>query len=174
MHKPVVQILNYQRKIDCSAFTTLFEKSIKASLQLHPQLTERYFVELQLIGAERMRRINREQRGIDRVTDVLSFPLLDFHEGTLRTAPGPFDRLDPGSASSPYHLGSILLCPAQAERQALRYGHPLEREMAFLTCHACLHLLGYDHLEPEEEALMRARQREVMRLLGLQVEDEND
>ncbi len=105
-----------------------------------------------------IRRFNREYRGIDRATDVLSFPLFD--GGDVEDA---FD-------GEKYQLGDVVLSLERARAQSELYGHSFEREVAFLCVHSALHLMGYDHERGEEEELdMRRRQREIMKILGLEV-----
>ncbi len=104
--------------------------------------------------------LNRKFRGVDRPTDVLSFPLFDY-EGESEEP--PVDELMG-------MLGDVVLSLEQAVKQAEEYGHTLEREVAFLTVHSMLHLLGYDHETGEaDEADMRARQSAVMERMGLAV-----
>lgn len=100
---------------------------------------------------ERIQTLNRDFRHVDRVTDVLTFPAW---EGEAIFAP-----VDG-------YLGDIMICMERAREQAKEYGHSLERELAFLAVHGTLHILGYDHMEPEEEALMRQRQREILERMG--------
>jgi len=108
--------------------------------------------------------LNQRFRGVDKPTDVLSFPLFDF-EGN--SGEPPVDEL----AGS---LGDIVLSLERAEKQGEEYGHGTAREVAFLTVHSMLHLLGYDHETGEEdELLMRARQSEIMDILGLGVHGES-
>lgn len=97
-----------------------------------------------------MREANRAHRGIDAITDVLSFP------AAL-----------PGEAPADGYWGDILLCPARAAAQAAEYGHSPERELAFLAVHGVLHLFGYDHETEEEERCMRQAQQRVMERMGL-------
>ena len=104
--------------------------------------------------------LNKQYRGVDRPTDVLSFPLFDY-DGESEEP--PVDELMG-------MLGDIVLSLEQAKLQAEKYGHSFEREVAFLTVHSMLHLLGYDHETGEEdEADMRRRQSEIMEQMGLSV-----
>ena len=108
---------------------------------------------------EGIQKINSEFRGIDAPTDVLSFPLIDYEstDGIV------VDELD-GS------LGDIVLSLERAKEQSDEFGHSFEREVAFLTVHSMLHLLGYDHVNGEEEELdMRRRQSEILKNMGLDV-----
>ena len=108
---------------------------------------------------EGLRKLNAEFRGIDKATDVLSFPLTDF-EGTDEP---PVDELKIG-------LGDIVISLETAKRQAAEFGHSFEREVAFLTVHSMLHLLGYDHVDSEaDDVEMRRRQREILEKMGLGV-----
>ena len=109
-----------------------------------------------LVTAGEIRRLNAAYRGVDSVTDVLSFPA---SEGEAIAAP-------PDG-----YLGDLAVCRSRAAEQAERYGHPLERELAFLAVHGTLHLLGFDHMTAPQEEQMRARQREIMKELGLEIRE---
>ena len=103
--------------------------------------------------------INAQFRGIDKPTDVLSFPLTDYESVDFPVADEP--------ESS---LGDIVISLERADEQAREFGHSFEREVAFLTVHSMLHLLGYDHVDSEEDdAEMRRRQREILESMGLGV-----
>ncbi|MBR2621198.1 MAG: rRNA maturation RNase YbeY [Clostridia bacterium] len=118
-------------------------------------------VSVTLTDSEGIQDLNLRFRGIDAPTDVLSFPLFDF-EG--ETDEPPVDEIQ-------NMLGDIVLNLERTTAQAQEYGHSFEREAAFLTVHSMLHLLGYDHETSEQdEADMRARQREIMDRMGLSVE----
>ena len=99
---------------------------------------------------EQLKELNREYLGIDAPTDVLSFPASE---------------TDPESGEA--YLGDILISVERAAAQAAAVGHPLESEMQLLVVHGTLHLLGYDHAEPDEKARMWAAQAEVLNSLGL-------
>ncbi|MEA4913459.1 MAG: rRNA maturation RNase YbeY [Christensenella sp.] len=104
-----------------------------------------------ITDAEEIQRLNSSYRQIDRVTDVLTFPAW---EGDAILCP-------PDG-----YLGDIAICLERAEEQAEEYGHSLERELAFLSVHGALHLLGYDHMEPDDERKMLAQQDEILNELG--------
>ena len=105
--------------------------------------------------------LNKKFRGIDRPTDVLSFPLFDFAGESEEPPVDDFKGM----------LGDIVLSLEQAAVQAEEYGHSFAREAAFLTVHSMLHLLGYDHETGEaDEAEMRRRQSEIMEQMGLSVQ----
>lgn len=114
-------------------------------------------ISISIVDNEEIHQINKQFRGIDRPTDVLSFPQLTFEEGEI------MDRNENGEVV----LGDIIISLERAREQAEEYGHSLKREIAFLTAHSMLHLLGYDHMEPEEEKEMFAKQKEILELAGI-------
>jgi len=107
-------------------------------------------VSISFVTEDEIQGLNRDYRGVDSATDVLSFPVgNEFAVGAKRP------------------LGDIVICIAIARRQAEEYGHSLERELAFLVTHGMLHLLGLDHETPEDEATMRATQTKILTTLGI-------
>lgn len=119
-------------------------------------------VDVLLTNDARIHELNREQRGIDQPTDVLSFPAFDLRPGAL---PEPADA-DPGSGLVP--LGDMVVSLERAAAQAKEYGHSNRRELAYLTVHSVLHLLGYDHLdEGPQKAQMRAKEEEILEKLDI-------
>ena len=108
---------------------------------------------------EGIRELNNKFRQIDKPTDVLSFPLFDF-EGECEEP--PIDEIIS-------NLGDIVISLEKAKAQADEFGHSFKREVAFLTVHSMLHLLGYDHERSEEDREMRSKQSEIMRIMGLEV-----
>ncbi len=116
---------------------------------------------------ERIREYNCRYRGIDRETDVLSFPNLDY--GT----PGSFafveenaaDYFDPDTGE--LVLGDIILSSDKVKSQAQEYGNSLKREFAFLVTHSLLHLCGYDHMEAEDAEVMEKKQERILTALGI-------
>ncbi len=124
-------------------------------------------VNVLLTDNEGIRYFNKEYRNIDKETDVLSFPNLDFAE------PGDFevdedaeaDYFDPESGE--LILGDIIISVDKVKEQAESYGHSRKREFAFLVAHSMLHLSGYDHIEPEEAKVMEQKQEKVLQKLGI-------
>lgn len=121
-------------------------------------------VDVTVTDEEEIREVNAESRGIDRVTDVLSFPMLELAPDTrLSEAATPAD-FDEGRLL----IGEMLLCFPRAKEQAAEFGHSLARELSFLTVHSMLHLFGYDHEKsPEEDALTQRMTEEILAPLGL-------
>ena len=111
--------------------------------------------------------INRAQRGIDRPTDVLSFPTVAYPKGkTARDVPARLRReLDPEAGG--VYLGDIIISLPRAREQAAEYGHSLRREVGFLFAHGMLHLMGYDHMEEDERAIMRGMEEKIMEKANL-------
>ena len=115
---------------------------------------------------EQIHEMNLEFREIDRPTDVLSFPMLDYEEA------GNFDFLeDCAEAFDPESgelvLGDIVISKEKVLAQAEEYGHSPRREYAFLIAHSVLHLCGYDHMEEEERLVMEQKQREILEKLEI-------
>ena len=108
--------------------------------------------------------INREQRGVDKPTDVLSFPMFELTPGVVPTMEDV--EADPETSLVP--LGDMVLSVERAQAQGEEYGHGSERELAYLAVHSILHLLGYDHLdEGPMKAQMRAREEAILSKLGI-------
>lgn len=132
-------------------------------------------VNLTLTDDDGIRRINGEMRSLDKSTDVLSFPMVDFD------APGDFSMLEAMEAEEDFEtfaddvfnpdsgelmIGDIVISVDHCLKQAEEYGHSLRREYAFLIAHSMLHLMGYDHMHEEEAAEMERRQEEILGTLG--------
>ena len=129
------------------------------------------YATVRLCGAEAIRDINRETRGIDRATDVLSFPAIRYPAGKTAGACERLIRQEYDDEKDACFLGDIVICVPQAEAQAAEYGHSEAREAAYLLIHGLCHLMGYDHMEEEEKRRMRAKEEEILGAVGLQRED---
>ncbi|MBO7355057.1 MAG: rRNA maturation RNase YbeY [Lachnospiraceae bacterium] len=124
-------------------------------------------VNVLITDSEGIRELNRDYRGIDSPTDVLSFPNIDFERPSDFTIPEErkADYTDPETGE--LLLGDIILNADRIFSQAEEFGHSVKREMAFLTAHSCLHLCGYDHMTPDEEKDMFSRQEMILDRLGI-------
>ncbi len=122
-------------------------------------------VDLTFVNNERIHELNREYRGIDRPTDVLSFAMNESSEDEpeIIYEVGEGEELE----EFPDMLGDIIISVTRAQEQALEYGHSLERELGFLFVHGFLHLLGYDHQDDASEAEMMSKQEQVLIQVGL-------
>ena len=129
------------------------------------KLPKRCEVLLAFLSEEEIRQVNFSSRGIDEVTDVLSFPYLEGIKGKrISLKDFPFDK-DPETGC--LMLGEINICLERAKRQASDFGHSFERECAYLALHGLLHLLGYDHADEESMAEMRAAEEEILGKLNI-------
>ena len=142
---------NTSEGLDLNPIREKAEKSILEVLRTE-DFTENVEVSLSIVGRDEIHDLNKNYRGVDRETDVLSFPLEEEinMDGEVLVL-----------------LGDIVICLDIAKEQAKDFGHSLEREMMYLICHSTLHLLGYDHIEDGEKKVMRKREKEVMRNLGV-------
>ena len=124
-------------------------------------------INLLLTDKEGIRLYNAQFRQIDKETDVLSFPNVDYEE------PAKYSKLEENEAdyfnpeTGELLLGDIILSADRIQEQANEFGHSLLREFAFLTAHSMLHLLGYDHMVKEEADVMEAKQEEILKTLGI-------
>lgn len=124
-------------------------------------------VSLTITDDDTVRQINKEYRNIDKTTDVLSFPNTEWDSPSDYECEGFRDRslIDPENGC--FMLGQIVLNESRIVSQADEYGHSVKREYAFLIAHSVLHLLGYDHMEPEEAAVMEQKQRDYLEDMGI-------
>lgn len=164
--------------------TILFEKEVEDELGFdYEELLKKVIAEaiisercpypceinLTLTDNDGIRTLNQEFRGLDVPTDVLSFPMVEYER------PGDFSNLDSPLAKNTHFnlesgellLGDIVISVERAQEQAVEYGHSLEREIAFLTAHSMLHLMGYDHMEDQEREIMEEKQEQILQRLGI-------
>ena len=156
----VTDIVNEQDKIEITeAIEDIISSVVLKTLDLE-DFTEDCYVAVTITDNENIQIINNEQRGIDSVTDVLSFPVLEFEDGQMLAGVGDYfeDKLI---------LGDIVLSAERAKSQSEEFGHSFEREVGYLVCHSVLHLLGYDHENEDEREVMRAKEEETLEKLSL-------
>lgn len=142
-------------------YESLAEEVVNAALD-HEEFPYEAEVNLTLTDNEGIHDINKNYRKIDAPTDVLSFPMLSYETA------GDFSKLEDdyddnfNPDTGEIMLGDIILSVEKVKEQALSYGHSEKREFAFLILHSMLHLFGYDHMTPEEAAVMEAKQNEIL------------
>jgi probable rRNA maturation factor len=144
-------------EIDRAADLAMLEHTARVALA--HELDEPAEMSFVLVDEQRIQALNREWRGYDEPTDVLSFGLSERSKPAVDgEEPFPF----PQPEDDVLHLGEVVISYPTAERQAAEHGRPLEEELRHLLIHGILHLLGYDHAQPEEEAQMQQRERELL------------
>lgn len=139
------------------------EKSLRAE-----EMNVPYQISLLFVDNEEIRSINKETRGIDKATDVLSFPMLDYPKDKV------FKDVYKNTKFNEIYLdgdelvlGDMVLSLERAKEQSLEYNHSFNREVCYLVVHSILHLLGYDHMEDEEKKIMRKREEEILGSLNI-------
>ncbi|QSQ10211.1 Endoribonuclease YbeY [Koleobacter methoxysyntrophicus] len=146
--------MNQQNIVEVTDMMLSFlEKVIQHALKIEGA-DDRAEVSIVLTDDEHIRNLNKKHRGIDNPTDVLSFPMID-----------NFNEEMPYEGEIP--LGDIVISLERVEEQRKDYGHSFERELAYLAVHGLLHLLGYDHINDDDQREMRAREEEI--LSGLKI-----
>lgn len=134
------------------------EAAVKAVLEQEKGETG-YEVSVSFVDDERIRELNEIYRGKDSSTDVLSFPLYEDEE---------IENLEKNLHMEIEELlGDIVISAQTAKRQSKSYGHSFKREIAYLVVHSMLHLLGYDHMEDDEKALMRSKEKEIIKKIKI-------
>jgi probable rRNA maturation factor len=155
-------IFNRQKAREISKdIQKLIEKAVKLSVKRvdFPYPCE---ASVTLTDNDNIKELNLEHRGIDKATDVLSFPLIEYVNGEPQIQ--PWD-IDPDSGR--ILLGDIIISVEKAFKQAQSYGHSIERELSFLAVHGILHLLGYDHETETDEKIMFSLQEDILNETGL-------
>lgn len=129
-------------------FESVIEKSVNVVGEIM-NLQGNWEVGVSIVTPEEIQVLNREYRGVDKVTDVLSFPMEFEMDLPIKL------------------LGDIVINMEKIKSQALEFNHSEERELSYLTVHSMLHLLGFDHIDDEERKVMREKEKEIMKVLGI-------
>jgi len=137
-----------------SLFKNLFEKT----LYITGNKVEDVVVGLSFVDGEEIKLLNKQHRNIDKVTDVLSFPMLDINYKNNKLMDFEAER-DPNGQ---LYIGDIVICKDKAKEQAKEFGHSYKREIAFLALHGFLHILGYDHIEKNDEEVMKSLAKNIL------------
>lgn len=127
-----------------------FEKSTEVILEME-NIREDVEVSVSFVNEDEIKKLNRDYRDKDKITDVLSFPTeMDYHiEGV------------------PLILGDVVICSKRAKEQSEEFGHSFQRELVYLYVHSMFHLLGYDHLVEDDKLLMRQKEKEALKRIGI-------
>ena len=136
----------------------IVKKAVRTSLDYEEFETE-CEISISIVTNDEIQKLNKEFRNIDKATDVLSFPQLTFEEGEIADV----------NEDNEIILGDIVISIDKAKQQAEEYEHSLKREIAFLTVHSMLHLMGYDHMEQQEEKEMIKKQKEILQQAGFAI-----
>ncbi len=154
-----IDYLNDELENEChnifgiSKLESIVNRAVTETLTYENFPTENVEVSILIVDGQYIKELNKNYRNIDKVTDVLSFPLLDEINENINSF----------NSEQPIALGDIVICLEKTISQAEQLCHSAERELAFLTAHSMLHLLGYDHMEASEEEVMLEKQREILK-----------
>ena len=161
MIKHKVYVKRQRQGLGERGITSLCRRTIKATLQEEGVAIP---VEISVFVSDdkNIQETNREHRGKNTPTDVLSFPSGHYIPGDFQA-----DETDINPETGCLHLGDIIISSERASAQAEEYGHDTSREIAYLMVHSTLHLLGYDHQTPEGQASMREKEERILGILGL-------
>ena len=141
----------------------IFKRKIKKIFDLalkECEIKEDVAVNVFFVSEKEIKRLNKEHRDIDKITDVLSFPMLEIKPG---------DNLEnfKDDLFKEIFLGDIAICTNRAKQQAKEYGHSFKREVCFLALHGLLHLLGYDHIKKQDETKMMSLAETILKKSGI-------
>lgn len=157
---------NRQDKIEiCDELQSIIERVVQSCLDAEGIAGDPE-VSISITDNKEIHKLNRYYRNMDKPTDVLSFPLIDFSQN-IEDGVEEGLRDDYESYEEEFLLGDIVISAEKAMEQSIDYDHSFERELAFLVTHGMFHLLGYDHSTDEEEKIMRQKEEQVLTTLGI-------
>ncbi|AFK87050.1 MULTISPECIES: rRNA maturation RNase YbeY [Thermoanaerobacterium] len=156
-----ILIDNRQDKVDAKGLDKIVEDVVRTALEVEGVVDD-VEVSVSFVDNEEIHKLNKYYRNVDRETDVLSFPLVEFEEiyTDIDEEDDDLDEVQP--------IGDIVISLEKAKQQAEEYGHSFIREVAYLTAHSMFHLMGYDHETEDEKKIMREKEEEVMRRLKIE------
>ena len=142
-------------------YLKIIEKTIKQCYAEGNLPEEKVYICVTLTDSNNIRQINKEYRGIDKATDVLSFPMFEKEELEKQIA----------NIENEIIIGDIVISIEKVKEQAIEFGHSFEREIAYMVVHGFFHLMGYDHIEEQEKNVMRQKEETVLKKLDLAREE---
>lgn len=149
----------YQEINENEKYEKVIEKVLKKCFKEENIQDSGLYVTITLTNPEYIQKINKQYRGIDKATDVLSFPL--FEKGELDRKIKENDFLPEDV------LGDIVISIPKVEEQAIEYGHSFERELSYMVVHGFYHLMGYDHIQEEDKKIMRPKEEKILSILKI-------
>lgn len=157
------KIIEYVNELSDSSINikSCIEKIVDLALGKNNISNQNISVSIQSADKEEIRKLNSEYRGIDRATDVLSFPIFEREEIEY------LKKNDIDKKLGEVELGDIILCLDVVKEQSIEYGTGILREVLYMITHGICHLLGYDHIEPEDKKEMRTLEEDILRGLGV-------
>ncbi len=141
------------------------KRVLEIALKYLGQPSSQLEMSLSIVSPEEIEQLNKQFRNVNSVTDVLSFPVADVNKQVVQLSNFDMDSINPQTHR--LNLGDVVICLERAKQQAEEYGHSLKRELCFLSLHGLLHLLGYDHMTPEDESQMVGLQKEILQQAGI-------
>ena len=151
--------LNYLDIDENDSYKEIIKKVLKKCFEIEKLENKNLYVNVVLTNAKNIKSINKEHRGIDKETDVLSFPMFEKDELDEKIKNGDF----------PYEdvLGDVIISIEKVREQAEEYGHSFERELSYMLVHGFYHLMGYDHVEEEDKKIMRPKEEKILNELKI-------
>lgn len=142
-----------------NGYEKTISKVLEKCFEVENLPNEKFLVSITLTNPENIRKLNKEYRGIDKSTDVLSFPMFEKEEIDQMVKNGMSEYND--------ILGDMVISIQQVQTQAKEYGHSFERELSYMVVHSFYHLMGYDHIKEEDKEIMRPKEEYVLNQLGI-------
>jgi len=134
-------------------YVSIIKRALEKCYEEESLFAKKLYVDTILTNSKHIRKLNKKYRNIDKVTDVLSFPMFEKEE------------LEKINSKSGEVLGDVVISIEQVEKQAEEYGHSFERELSYMVVHSFYHLIGYDHMEGADKTEMRKKEKKIMKLL---------
>lgn len=153
----------YFTNVGCIRYTV--KKVLQCALKHLNQPVNGIEMSLSFVTTDEIQSLNKQYRNVDSVTDVLSFPTVDNPERKVINATDFADIVNPETGK--LNIGDVIICLERAKEQAAEYNHSLKRELCFLSLHGMLHLLGYDHLNADDEKQMFDIQNEILNTMRI-------
>lgn len=151
--------IEYSQIEENEAYKEMITNTIEVCFQTENLIDKNVEMNVIVTTPEEIRRINKQYRGVDKETDVLSFPMFEKEE---------VEKIQKEGTKIPEVLGDIIISIEQVKKQAEEYGHGFERELAYMVVHGFYHIIGYDHMVEEEKQQMREKEENVLKKIGLE------